>query len=133
MVYSWPSDEQWAYIQSQINSEGTVTMLNLLKYRETADYSDHPEENPCSGREAYERYRQHAAPLVEAYGGLLLFAGTGLPTIIGPADQMWDEILLVEYPSIEVFVEMTSSEKYQTFAYHRTAAIEDSRLIPART
>lgn len=132
MNYIWPSDKQWASIQNQIVSGGSVTMLNLLKYRDTADYSGHPEEKPCSGREAYERYRQHAVPLVEAYGGRVLFAGAGLPTIIGPTEKTWDEVLLAEYPSIKAFVDMAGSEKYQEFAYHRTAAIEDSRLIPAR-
>ena len=132
MDYSWPSEKQWAYVRSQIACTGTVTMLNLLKYRDSADYSDHPEEQPCSGREAYERYRKQAVPLVEAFGGRVLFAGAALPTIIGPTEKIWDEVLLVEYPSIKSFSEMAASERYQTFAYHRTAAVEDSRLIPAR-
>ena len=130
MGYIWPSEEQSAYVRSQIDREGTATMLNLLKFRDSADYSGHSQEDPCSGREAYERYRHHAVPLIESLGGRVLFSGNSLPTIIGPADVSWDEVLLVEYPSIKTFADMASCEEYQKFAYHRTAAVEDSRLIP---
>ena len=131
--YIWPGEEQWSYLQGKLASEGTVTMLNLLKYRDSADYSGHPDETPCSGRAAYERYKKHAIPLVEEYGGRVIVAGAALATIIGPTEKNWDDVVLAEYPSIKAFVEMASSEKYQSFAYHRTAAVADSRLIPIRT
>ena len=130
MNYIWPSEEQWSYIQNQVDKTGPVRMLNLLKYRENADYSGHPGEDPCSGREAYERYREYAVPLVETYGGAVIFSSNSLRTIIGPEADHWDEVLLAEYPSVKAFVEMASSEKYQSFAYHRAAAVSDSRLVP---
>lgn len=132
MGYCWPSEEQWAYIQSQADTAGKVTMLNLLKFRESADYSGHPEQAPCSGHEAYERYKQHAVPLVAAVGGELIFSGTALATVIGPADRSWDEVVVAEYPSMKAFAEMAGSAAYQAIAYHRAAALEDSRLIPMR-
>ena len=130
MNYVWPSQEQWSYIQNQGDKIGPVRMLNLLKYNAKADYSGHPRETPCSGEKAYERYRKHALPLAEEYGGVVVFSGNSLPAIIGPETEHWDEILLVEYPSVKAFFEMANSEKYQSFAYHRTAAVSDSRLVP---
>jgi len=37
--------------------------------------------------------------------------------------------VLMEYPSREAFIEMTSSAEYQAISHHRTAALADSRLI----
>tara|TARA_Y100000814_G_C12115401_1_gene328647 strand:+ start:42 stop:443 length:402 start_codon:yes stop_codon:yes gene_type:complete len=130
MDYIWPSEEQWSYIQNQVDKTRPIRMLNLLKYKATADYSGHPGETPCSGKIAYDRYRKHALPLAQEYGGAVIFSGDSSRAIIGPETEHWDEVLLVEYPSVKAFVEMASSEKYQSFAYHRAAAVSDSRLVP---
>ena len=50
--------------------------------------------------------------------------------VIGPVEERWDEVLLVEYPSVKAFLEMVNSDAYQSIVYHRTAALKDSRLIP---
>jgi hypothetical protein len=38
-------------------------------------------------------------------------------------------VLLVEYPSRKVFLEMGSSKEYEKVGEHRTAGLADSRLI----
>jgi uncharacterized protein (DUF1330 family) len=38
--------------------------------------------------------------------------------------------LLVRYPSLDAFLEMIDSPEYKSSVHHRTAAIDDSRLIP---
>ena len=41
------------------NITGAVTMLNLLRFRDVADYSANPElmpEQPITGAEAYQKY-----------------------------------------------------------------------------
>jgi hypothetical protein len=41
---------------------GPIVMLNLLRFRETADYTDSPELSPAkpvSGREAFDTYVAH--------------------------------------------------------------------------
>lgn len=52
--------------------QGPVTMLNLLRFREVADYTDSPElapDGPISGAEAYALYGRHTIPLLQAAGG----------------------------------------------------------------
>jgi uncharacterized protein (DUF1330 family) len=51
--------------------------------------------------------------------------------LIGPQDEKWDAVILVEYDSIEVFVNFVKSEAYQKITGHRKASLEDSRLLPA--
>jgi hypothetical protein len=45
--------------------EGPVTMLNLLRFREEADYAELPQlapPSPISGRAAYDLYVRHTLP-----------------------------------------------------------------------
>ncbi len=130
MEYLWPDREQWNLLRDYPEQTATVTMLNLLRYRESADYSDYPGETPCAGREAYQRYAKQARLCVEEVGGRLLHWGKMAAPVIGPVDEVWDEMLLVEYPNIGAFLQMTLSEAYRAIAHHRTAALQDSRLIP---
>jgi hypothetical protein len=112
---------------------GEVVMLNLLRLREVADYSAHPElapAQPISGAEAYDRYMAHTAPFLAASGGALMFLGAGGPFLIGPEGERWDRALLVRQNSPQTFLAFASDKAYLAGLGHRTAAIEDSRLLP---
>ena len=112
--------------------DAPVVMLNLLRFRAVANYPDGSGHAPCSGREAYARYgaavRQHLA----AAGGKPIWRGATQLTLIGPADEGWDEVLLVHYPSRAAFLRMVSDRDYVAASVHRTAALSDSRLIAMR-
>lgn len=113
--------------------EGEVVMLNLLRFRDQADYSRSPElapDQPISGRDAYHRYEATTLPLLQAAGGEVVFYADGGAPLIGPGDARWDLVLLVRYPSPEVFLSFTSDPDYLAGVGHRTAALEDSRLLP---
>jgi uncharacterized protein (DUF1330 family) len=112
---------------------GGLVMLNLLRFRETADYSASPElapAEPITGAEAYERYIAHALPLLRKSGGDLLFAGEGGPFLIGPEEERWDRALLIRQKSIGAFMAFAVQEAYLAGIGHRTAALSDSRLLP---
>lgn len=131
-VYIDPSREAVAAFLKR-NVQGPVTMLNLLRFRETADYSAFPQlapASPISGREAYEAYLRHTRPFLRAAGGEVLFLGTGGDYLIGPPDRGWDLVLLVRHKSVEAFLAFASDEGYRAGAGHRTAALQDSRLLP---
>ena len=113
--------------------EGGVTMLNLLRFRAVADYSAHPElapEVPISGAEAFDRYIQHTLPYLHESGGELLFLGEGGPFLIGPESERWDLVMLVRQSSVQSFLAFESHEPYRVGLGHRTAALEDARLLP---
>jgi uncharacterized protein (DUF1330 family) len=117
---------------AQMSNAEPVVMLNMLRFRERAQYPEGSPHPPCSGREAYQRYGGLAIEHVRAVGGKSLFRGAAHPAIIGPQDEFWDEILLVQYPSPDAFLKMIANPEYVACSVHRTAALVDSRLIPIR-
>jgi len=104
-------------------------MINLLRYADRAAYAADSGETPCSGREAYARYSEAVFPLLAKVGGRPIWMGAVASTVISPDGEAWDDAVLVEYPSRDAFIEMTSSPAYQAIMHHRTAALADSRLI----
>ena len=112
---------------------GPVTMLNLLRFRDTADYSANPglaPDRPITGREAYDRYMEHTLPFLTQAGGEVLYTGEGGHLLIGPEETRWDLVLLVRHASVEAFLSMATNEAYLTGVGHRAAALEASRLLP---
>lgn len=115
------------------NISGEVVMLNLLKFRELADYSAFPDlapENPLSGREAFQRYIDHTLPFLHGSGGGIEFLGEGGKFFVGPQDERWDLVMLIRQDSLNSFIAFATNEAYLAGVGHRTAALEDSRLLP---
>jgi hypothetical protein len=112
---------------------GPVVMLNLLRFRGVANYSADPHlapAEPISGAAAFDRYIAHTLPYLKASGGELLFFGEGGPFLIGPAEERWDRAMLVRQSSVQSFMAFASHAGYLAGFGHRTAALEDSRLLP---
>jgi hypothetical protein len=113
--------------------QGEVIMLNLLKFRDFADYSDFPDLAPSeaiSGRAAYDMYIEHTLPHLRASGGDIMFMGQGGQYLIGPSDEYWDLVIMVKQQSVESFIAFASHEAYLKGIGHRMAAIIDSRILP---
>jgi uncharacterized protein (DUF1330 family) len=116
----------------QLPQDQPVVMLNLLRFRAQAEYPEGSGHAPCTGREAYRRYGEHASRHVQAVGGNPVWMGEAKATIIGPSDEAWDEVLLVQYPSPSAFLKMVADPDYLACTIHRTAALADSRLVAMR-
>ena len=132
VVYLDPSPDN---IQALINRavEGPIVMLNLLRFRDIADYSDFPELEPLlpiSGRAAYEAYIRHTRPFLEATGGSVVMVGEGGNFFVGPNEERWDLALLVRQNSLADFFSFANNSDYLAGIGHRTAAVEDTRLLP---
>jgi len=112
---------------------GPVVMLNLLRYRAIADYSTTPQlapAAPVTGEAAYRLYMEHTMPYLEQSGGRVLFFGRGGGFLVGPEGERWDAAMLVEQASPAAFLAFASNADYLAGIGHRTAALEDSRLLP---
>jgi uncharacterized protein (DUF1330 family) len=108
-------------------------MLNLLRFRKTADYSAHPElapEKPISGAEAFDHYVHHTLPFLHESGGDIHFLGAGGTFLIGPESERWDRVMIVRQSSVDSFLAFANNKAYLAGMGHRAAAIEDSRLLP---
>lgn len=109
-------------------------MINLVRYRERADYGERADAAPCSGREAYlERYVPAFGKVVAALGVTkinLFYTGAVAGLLGAPPNEKWDDVVVVEYPNFTAFLRVAESAEYEREAdFHRTAALEDSRLI----
>jgi uncharacterized protein (DUF1330 family) len=112
---------------------GAVVMLNLLRFKSTADYSTNPKlapRIPISGKQAFQKYIQHTQPFLEQSGGEILFLGEGGNYFIGPEHERWDLMMLIKQKSLADFLAFASNTDYLAGMGHRSAALEDSRLLP---
>lgn len=111
---------------------GPIRMINLLRFRDIADYGDvaDPGESGAStGAEAYMRYGEIAMREVAVVGGHQHDGAAAHMTVIGPEDENWDVVAVVEYPSVSAFLEMIAKPSYQAGVFHRTAGLADTRII----
>ncbi len=122
-----PRAEQIKQLVNTVPAGKPVEMLNLLRFKEFANYEG--ENVDLTGREAYKIYAEAAFTFIQALGGELVWKGSVAAGVICPADESWDEAFLVRYPSIEDFLSMIQNPDYQAITNHRTAALDDSRLI----
>ena len=108
-----------------------MAIINLLLFKEWAEYPPGTVEEKLSGQKAYERYSELSIPFVNEVGGVPMWRGMVGANLIGPEDEQWDEVLIMQYPSRSAFQRMIANSAYQKIVYHRTAAVRDSRLYAA--
>ena len=116
---------------SKIPDGQPFAIINLLLYKEWAEYPPETETEKLTGEQAYERYSELSIPFVNAVGGVPMWRGDLAANLIGPEDECWDEILIMQYPSRSAFQHMLDNPDYKAVVYHRTAAVKDSRLYGA--
>ncbi|MEP1230959.1 MAG: DUF1330 domain-containing protein [Litorimonas sp.] len=125
-----PTQAQLTAVQAQ-DDNAPVYMLNLLKFKERATYTD---GQGMSGREAYERYAKGFTEIMTPHGVTSIYGGAILSTLIGThapneAGSDWDMVALVMYPSAAKMVELTSSKAYRKIHYHRKAGLDGQILL----
>ena len=132
--YIDPNPESGQIFYHDFHDKGKVVMLNLLKFRKFADYTNLESIKPekeISGEEAYQLYMESTLPVLKRAGSRILYFGKSQNFLIGPESQKWDAILLVKHQSVLKFMEFAQNKDYLKKAGHRTAALEDSRLLPS--
>lgn len=108
-----------------------IQMLNLVRVRALADYpEDHPDHGKgLTGLEAYRAYGRESAEVFTRVGGKQVWAGRPETVVTGPTDERWDLAFIAEYPNAGAFLAMVTDPGYREVVKHRTAGVEDSRLI----
>ena len=95
----------------QPGPKGPIIMVNLLKFKEKAEYED-GRPTDLSGRGAYFIYGAAVAGLVLGVGGRVLYSGDVSFLMLGQVDPLWDQIALAEYPNRAALVRMATSAEY---------------------
>jgi len=108
-----------------------IQMLNLVRLKPLAEYpQDHPNHGKgMSGLEAYRAYGRESAEVFTRVGGRQVWAGRPETVVTGPQDERWDLAFIAEYPNAGAFLAMVTDPGYREVVKHRTAGVEDSRLI----
>lgn len=127
-----PTPEQLEAVVAA-HPSGAVQMVNLLKFRERAAYPADYDGDPspdCSGAEAYQRYGEVAIAHVTKRGGRLVLLSAVDGVVLGSTPQDgWDQVAVVEYPSMDAFVDMGQDPDYLAATVHRAAGLERSEIL----
>ena len=130
MSYIDPDRQAWEIFKSLPKDE-PIQMLNLVKLKPLAEYpEDHPDHGKgLTGLDAYRAYGRTTAPIFARLGGRQVWAGKPHVMVTGPRAEAWDLAFIAEYPTSEAFIAMVRDPDYRKFVAHRTAGVEDSRLL----
>jgi uncharacterized protein (DUF1330 family) len=102
--------------------DGPFVMVNLLKFKPRAEYADGADAH-LTGAEAYGRYGEAVAKLIEGLGGRVRYSGQVTGLMLGEVGELWDAVALAEYPSLAAFQAMATSPEYQAIEHHRIAGL----------
>ena len=102
--------------------DGPIYMLNLLKFKEKAEYPD-GRDTDLTGAEAYAVYSAEVAGHLATVGGRPMFAAKVERLMLGEVEELWDTAAIAMYPSRKAMMEIMSSPDYQASAVHRTAGL----------
>jgi uncharacterized protein (DUF1330 family) len=97
-------------------------MLNLLKFKENAEYSD-GRDTDLTGAGAYAVYSAEVVEHLATVGGDLMFSAAVERLLLGEVEDLWDAAAIATYPSRKAMLEMMSSPAYQASAVHRPAGL----------
>jgi uncharacterized protein (DUF1330 family) len=114
------ADQMAGFMDSSV--EGPIAMVNLLKFKEKAEYSDE-RETDLSGVEAYGIYAQGVAKTLAMVGGKMLFFGNVSRLMLGEVEELWDQVAIAQYPSRAAMLEMMQLPEYQAIHLHRDAGL----------
>ena len=107
------------------DEDGPVWMVNLMKYREVADYAD-GRESAISGRDADDLYTPRES--LAAIGAEIVFGGEVDQQLLGDA-PIWDRVGVVKYPTRRSFIEMQARPDFQRQHVHKDAGMAETIVI----
>ena len=103
-------------------SEEPICMVNLLKFKEKAEYED-GRDTDLTGREAYALYEEGVKKLLQEIGGGVGFEGDVERLALGEVEELWDAVALAVWPSRGVMFEVMQSPGMQAISVHRSAGL----------
>ena len=106
----------------QPGPEGPIYMVNLLKFKDRAQYED-DRQSELTGREAYQLYGQAVLKLIGEYGGEIVFHADVTFLALGQVEELWDEVAIAKYPNRAALLAMSSSQEWRDAAVHRSAGL----------
>lgn len=119
----YPVDDLQRAALIEKGPQGPIFMVNLLKFKEKAEYED-GRETDLSGRDAYQIYGREVTKLLPMFGGMGFFAADVTFLSLGRVEELWDEVAIAIYPERAAMVRMSLSPEWRAISVHRTAGLK---------
>lgn len=119
----YPNDPAQIEALREKGPDGPVFMVNLLKFKEKAEYEDR-RATTLSGRDAYQIYGRAVTDILPKFGGRAVFAADVNFLSLGRVEELWDEVAIAVYPDRGSMVRMSFSPEWREAAVHRTAGLK---------
>ena len=110
------------------SDDGPFYMVNLVRYREQADYLDGRRVRR-SGAEADALYGAEVLPILLGIGARPVFVAEVEHILLG--STRWDQIGIVAYPSRAGFLDMIQREDFRAAAIHKDAGVAETIVMVA--
>ena len=117
----YPNKEQIKGFMEPV-SEGPICMVNLLKFKDKAEYED-GRDTDLTGREAYALYEEGVKKLLQEIGGGIGFEGDVERLALGEVEELWDVVGLAVWPSRGAMFKVMQSPEMQAISVHRSAGL----------
>ena len=125
-----PNEEQMkGFLQG--DDDTPIYMVNLLRFKEKAEYEDGRETN-LTGAEAYAIYGSEVQAHLAKVGGKGIFGGQVSRLMLGEVEDLWDVVAIAMYPSKKAMLAMITDPDYIESAKHRSAGLEGQLNIETR-
>lgn len=122
---NWEMIGRW--LETSPEDDGPFWAVNLMKYRDVADYAD-GRETTLTGREADELYTP-LGPLAEI-GAVPVFDADVDQQLAGA--PVYDRIAIVRYPGRAKFFEMQRRDDFLELHAHKDAGMESTIVFAAQ-
>ena len=109
----------------ELSAEGhdrPIYMVNLLKFKEKAEYAD-GRETDLSGQEAYAIYGTEVVAHLARVGAKPVIAGQVTGLRLGVVEELWDMVAIAMYPNRKAMLQMMMDPEYQKSEKHRSAGL----------
>ena len=104
------------------DSEAPIAMINLLKFREKAQYED-GRDTDLTGEQAYAIYMDEVVGHLNKVGGEVSFGGSINRLMLGEVEELWDKTFIAKYPSKKAMLKMVTDPDYLESNKHRVAGL----------
>lgn len=97
-------------------------MVNLLKFKEKAEYED-GRETEMTGQEAYGVYGAEVVGHLAKVSGKSVIGGQVTGLRLGVVEELWDVVAIAMYPNRKAMLAMIMDPEYRKSAEHRAAGL----------
>ncbi|MFM8972590.1 MAG: hypothetical protein ACKOOG_08115 [Actinomycetota bacterium] len=109
-------------------NDGPIWMLNLMRYREVAEYRD-GRESGISGQEADDAYAP--TDVLRDIGAEVAFFADVVEQVRGE-EPAWHRVAVVRYPTRKSFIDMQTRNDFQEKHEHKEAGMERTIVMGTR-